>query len=135
MRRECSDEVFSEALSSYSGVAGIEVTNLPDLSSTGLAQEAYLAEILNPKLRLLRDFDVCKGEPIRCAWSRDSETVILELQSKWLVSSTARILDGLPLFGSKLQVRIVPLAGADTSDAPASETYRLDADDRDLVPD
>jgi len=135
MRRECSDEAFSESLGSHSGAVGIEVANLPDLSSTGLAPEAYVSDILNPKLRLLRDFDGSKGEAIRCAWSRDSETVILELQSKWLVASTARILDGLPLFGSKLQVRIVPLAEADASEAPASETNLVDADDGEMMPD
>jgi len=126
-RPECLDDL-SKALSTYSAGVAIEVGNLPDLSDTGVAPEVYVSEILNPKLRLLRDFDGSQGEAIRSAWSGDGGTVLLEMQSKWLVASTARILDDLPLFGTKLQVRIVPLEEAeeDMPEVPPSPTLPLE---------
>lgn len=107
VRPETADR-FSTALNSYSGAVAIEVSNLPDLTVTGVAPEAYISQMLNPRLRVLKDFDALQGEPIRLAWSQDPDSIVLEMQSKWLVASTARILDGLALFGSKLQVSIVP---------------------------
>merc|ERR1712232_1383410 len=49
-----------------------------------------------------------QGPPVQRVWTRGSGTLILEMQSKWLVASTARILDGLRFFNRKLKVRIVP---------------------------
>jgi hypothetical protein len=115
MRLECTDD-FSKALSTSGDAMAIEVRNLPDFSSSEVAPEVFMMGILNPKLRLLRDFDETQGDPIRRAWCPDAETLVLELQSKWLVASTARVLDDLPLFGSKLHVRIVPLAEVEATE-------------------
>lgn len=110
MRIECAEtSTPSMRPSACIGTVAIEVSNVPDVSLTGLRPEVYVKELLNPKLRQLPDFDRFRGEAVRSSRSKDSETVILEMQSKWIVASTARILDDLTLFGQKLQVRIVPV--------------------------
>lgn len=92
----------------------LEVTNLPDLNGKGAPPEQYLAEMFNPTLRILPEFDSGRGQPVRRAWSPAPGVIVIEMQSAGLRDSTVRTLDGFDLFEKRLRLRaIAPGEAAD----------------------
>lgn len=90
----------------------LQLTNLPSLNK-GTAVSGYLADMLAPHLRELPDFDSSLGNPILQAWEHGHDNVFMKLQSAVLAASAARVVDGLPLFGSVVKVRNLSKSEAD----------------------
>lgn len=91
------------AVSAAHGVL-LKVENLPNLAGKSEPPERYLANMFNPTLTILPDYDSKSGKPVQRAWHPQPCLVVLEMQNAALAASATRILNGLDLFGQKLEV-------------------------------
>ncbi|CAJ1350364.1 unnamed protein product [Effrenium voratum] len=88
----------------------LEMSNLPDLSCKGKGASQYLADLLNPSLKTLPDFNKEQGgEPVQKVWETGkAASFFLQIQNPVLAESAQRTLNGLEFCGNKLQVQSVP---------------------------
>jgi len=80
---------------------------VPDLDEGAMSAEGYVTEMFNPTLTILPDFDSSKGQPVQRTWVPRPGAILMEMQNAALTDSASRILDGLDLFGHRLQVRCI----------------------------
>lgn len=94
----------------------LKVENLPNLSGKTEPPERYLTNMFNPTLTILPDYDSKSGKPVQRAWYPRPSLVVLEMQNAALGASATRILNGLDLFGQKLEVSRLSVQEAATLD-------------------
>jgi len=94
----------------------LEISNIPDLSGTGVTPDKYLSDLFNAELTILPDFDQGAGDqPIMKSWLQGKSVAVLETQNKALAASTQRTLHELDLFGNSLKVRTLTQQEAETA--------------------
>lgn len=90
----------------------LQLTNLPSLSK-GTPVSEYFADMLDPHLRELPDFDSSRGKPICQVWEHGHDSVFMKLQNAVLAASAARVVDGLALFGTVVKASNLSKSEAD----------------------
>eukprot|EP00746_Dinoflagellata_sp_MGD_P013148 gnl/MRDRNA2_/MRDRNA2_128275_c0_seq1.p1 gnl/MRDRNA2_/MRDRNA2_128275_c0~~gnl/MRDRNA2_/MRDRNA2_128275_c0_seq1.p1 ORF type:complete len:556 (+),score=116.31 gnl/MRDRNA2_/MRDRNA2_128275_c0_seq1:71-1738(+) len=90
----------------------VKLTNLPQLSQFGVGSATktadFIADLVAPMIADLPDNDASKGKAVVKSWADvdDEQAMFMELQGHKLAESTARVLDGLDLFGNKVSAQI-----------------------------
>lgn len=94
----------------------LQISSLPDLSVKGKGACKYLADLFNPTVKTLPDYNKeLGGDAVQKAWEASGKAgiVYMQLQNAALAESAARTMHGLHFLESTLKVQAVPKAEAD----------------------
>jgi len=84
----------------------------------------FARDFVRPALMQMADYDLRKGEPVKCMWSPRPGTLMMELQNPSLAESAPRILNGLHLLGCDLTVtKVLGEAAYEVPTAPITSTF------------
>merc|ERR1719198_2801563 len=72
----------------------------------------HLAKVVSPTLEILPDYHAEQGPAVERSWLTNEGNIRMSMQNPALCRSSARVLDGLRIFGCNLRACVVEDNGA-----------------------